>query len=144
LVERNATGWVVVPEGETTPTRCLVPTDPPITLLATPTAALAVGHAGLHLLKRHRVVTAWRETPEALMLVTPSGPVRIGRASLSALMLRTLADGAGAAMLTSAPLAILAAPVFDGLSAACTLAGETGGIVDVHRAPAWSGLALRA
>jgi hypothetical protein len=134
---RDATGWGVMRTGEAHLVRRLVATDPPTTLLATPTAAVAVGHAGLRLLMRHRTITAWQETLEGMLLTTPTGTVRIGRASLSAAMLKTIAHGAGSASLRTLPLGALAAPITAALGAAAALAIQTGNGFDVRALPAW-------
>jgi hypothetical protein len=133
---RSAAGWGVVRTSDTQLVRRLIPTDPPTTLLATPTAALAIGQDGLHLLLRHRTVKAWHQTPEGMMLVTPTAIVRIGRASLSAALLRTLARGADDAAVRPVPLAALAMPMMRALRAAADLAVRTGGAIEL-RSPGW-------
>jgi hypothetical protein len=134
---RNATGWGVVRAGEAHLVRRLVATEPPTTLLATPTAAVAVGHAGLRLLMRHRTITAWQETLEGMLVTTPTATVRIGRASLSAMMLKTIAHGAAEASLRALPMVALAAPILGSLGAAADLALHTGSGIDVRALPAW-------
>jgi hypothetical protein len=138
----SAAGWGVIRTHDTQLVRRLVPTDPPTTLLATPTAALAIGQAGLHLLLRHRTVNAWHHTPEGMMLVTPTAIVRIGRASLSAALLRRLACGADAAALRPVPLAALAMPMMRALRAAADLAVQTGATFELRASPAWKVEAL--
>jgi hypothetical protein len=52
---------------------------------------------------RHRTITAWQETLEGMLLITATATARIGRASLNAMMLKAIADGAGTASLLALP-----------------------------------------
>ena len=70
-------------------------------------------------------------------MTTPTATVRIGRASLSAAMLKAIADGAETASLRTLPLVALAAPIPAALDAATDLAVQTGSGVEVRALPAW-------
>jgi hypothetical protein len=96
--------------GATEPTRLLVATDPATTLLATPTAAVAVGPRGLRLLRRQITLVGWRSTERGLVLSTPDGERRLGAASLSAQLLRRLGKEAPRVELRRVPLSDFLTP----------------------------------
>jgi hypothetical protein len=96
--------------GATEPTLRLLATDPAPTLLATPTAAVAVSLRGLRLLRRQITLTGWRSTDRGLALSAADGERRLGAASLSAQLLRRLGAEARQVELRRVPLSDFFAP----------------------------------